>query len=111
VTQPTTDRQIRLENAELLRGLVTSVQSVQTHMSEMQGQVTDIRDRVIGMEARDHGSLIAALATRVAALETAHQRREGATSMFETALKSPTLGWLVGAITTVWAVLTGKLNL
>lgn len=111
MAEQVTDRQIRLENAELLRGLVASVQAVQTHMSEMQGQVTDIRDRVIGMEARDHGSLISALATRVAALETAHQRREGATSMLETALKSPTLGWFVGAISVVWAVVTGKLNL
>lgn len=111
MTQASDDRQIRLENVELLRGLVASVQSVQTHMAEMQGQVTDIRDRVIGMEARDHGALISALSARVAALEKTDQRREGAVSILEALLKSPTLGWIVGALTAIWALLTGKLNI
>lgn len=110
MAQPTTDRQIRLENAELLRGLVASVESVQTHMTEMQGQVTDIRDRVIGMEARDHEALIAALAGRVTALEGAYNRREGATTLFETALKSPMLGWAIGAIVAIWALITDRFN-
>lgn len=111
MTNPTTDRALRLENAELLRALVASVESVQTKQDATQLQVTDIRDRVIGMEARDHGSLIAAQGARITALETTNQRREGATGVIETMLKSPTLGWLVGAITTVWLAVTGRLDL
>jgi hypothetical protein len=111
MTQPTTDRQIRLENAELLRGLVTSVEMVQTHMNAMQGQVTDIRDRVIGIEARDHGTAINNLAIKVAALEAELNQRKGATGLAASIMKSPTLGWIAGALTVFWAVVTGKVTL
>jgi hypothetical protein len=111
MTTGSTDRQIRLENAELLRGLVASVDNMQAHMNAMQGQVSEIRDKVIGMEARDHGALIAALSTRLTALESANQRREGATGIIEMIMKSPTLGWIVGAGTAVWAFLSGKLHI
>ena len=48
------------------------------------------------------------LPERVAALEAANERRDGAAGVFQMILKSPALGWLVGAAITAWAVLTGK---
>lgn len=106
-----TDRQLRVENAELLRALVASVESVRQEQQSMHSQVSEIRDKVITIEARDVGAQVAALALRVAVLETAAQRREGATTLAETILKSPTLGWIIGAGTFIWAYLTGKVDL
>ncbi len=101
---PTKDRQIRLENAELLRGLVDSVEA-------MRADVGEISKKVIIIEARDHGAQITALAARVALLEAADQRREGAAGILAALLKSPTLGWMVGAATAIWAVVAGKVDL
>jgi hypothetical protein len=59
-------------------------------------------------------ALRAELATanvKITALEAEKLRRDGANSVILTMLKSPTLGWLVGAATTAWAVLTGRLHL
>lgn len=54
---------------------------------------------------------LTALGLRVAALEAKENRREGAHGLLNTVLKSPTLGWIVGAATTVWALVTGRLHL
>lgn len=110
MTQPT-DRQLRLDNAELLRALVASVDHLRSEQAAVHTQVSEIRDKVITIEARDVGAQVAALALRVAALEVSHQRREGATSLAETIVKSPTLGWIIGAGTFIWAYLTGKVDL
>lgn len=51
-----------------------------------------------------------ALGTRVAALEASENRREGANKLWHTVLKSPAIGWLVGAAVTAWAILTGRIH-
>ena len=48
---------------------------------------------------------------RLTALETDKHRRDGANNLAMAILKSPTLGWLVGAVTTVWTFVTGRLTL
>lgn len=52
-----------------------------------------------------------ALSLRVSALEAADHRREGATNVVSAIMKSPALGWLVGAAITAWAILTGRFNI
>lgn len=54
---------------------------------------------------------VSALSTRVATLEADLNKREGATGVVSAILKSPTLGWIVGAITTIYLYLSGKLDL
>jgi len=108
--RPSTDREIRLENAELLRGLVASVESVRATQDAMQGQVSEIRDKVITMEARDHGALIAALTARMTALETSNLRREGGFGLLENIMKSPALGWIFLGATAIWAFVTGRMD-
>ena len=49
--------------------------------------------------------------TRLLALETQRHRHDGATGLAGVILKSPALGWLVGAAITAWAILTGKVQL
>lgn len=48
---------------------------------------------------------------RLTALEIEKHRRDGAAGVFTVLAKSPALGWLVGAATTAWALLTGRLHL
>lgn len=55
--------------------------------------------------------LVAGLTLRVAALERSDSRRDGATGIITAIMKSPAIGWLVGAAITAWAVLTGKVNI
>lgn len=52
-----------------------------------------------------------ALNTRVTALEADLNKREGATGVVSAILKSPTLGWIVGAMTTIYLYISGKLDL
>lgn len=52
-----------------------------------------------------------ALGTRVMQLEAKDSRRDGATGVIQALLKSPTLGWLVGAAISAWAILTGRVQI
>ena len=74
-------------------------------LGEINGQM-----RELIQSTHSTGLKIDALAARVAALEAAEQRRQGASSVLSTILKSPALGWLVGAAITAWALLTGKVH-
>lgn len=53
---------------------------------------------------------VASMKSRIEALETAGHRQEGALGVVLAILKSPAIGWLVGAAITVWAILTGKVE-
>lgn len=54
---------------------------------------------------------IAEIKNRLTALETERARRESERGMFIAVMRSPALGWFVGALTTVWLYLTGRLTL
>ena len=49
-----------------------------------------------------------ALAHRVLALETDKNRRDGAASVFHSIIKSPAVAWIISAVVTVWALLSGR---
>lgn len=73
------------------------------------GQISaQLRELIHGQN--NTNTKIDALATRVLALEKAEERRTGASNLFTLILKSPALGWLVGAAITAWAILTGKVH-
>lgn len=74
-------------------------------LGELQGQV-----RELVHTANNTAQKVDALGLRVAALEAEQQRRIGASNFMALILKSPALGWLVGAAVTAWAVLTGKVH-
>lgn len=54
---------------------------------------------------------IAVLKTDVETLKAAKLQEDGARSVIATILKSPALGWLVGAAITGWAIVTGKVHI
>jgi hypothetical protein len=74
-------------------------------LGEIRGQLRELIHTT-----NNAGQKLDALSLRVSKLEAEHNRREGASSVIATILKSPALGWLVGAIITAWAVLTGKVH-
>lgn len=57
------------------------------------------------------GAEMADVKARVIALETDRNRRDGATGVIGAIMRSPALGWLVGAAITAWAILTGKVHI
>jgi hypothetical protein len=74
-------------------------------LGEIRGQLRELIHN-----SNNNAAKLDALAIRVAALEGEKNRREGATGIIATVLKSPLIGWIVGAGFTVWALVTGKLH-
>lgn len=85
-----------------LREMVHSVNNLSTKFDALTREVIGL-----GSMAADIGALKA----KVEALEADKNQREGATGMIGFVLKSPAIGWLVGAAISAWAVLTGKVHL
>jgi hypothetical protein len=71
---------------------------------------TRITRDIAAVEGRIEGR-IKAMDDRLIALERAQQKEEGARNVVAIILKSPAIGWLVGAAITAWAILTGKVHL
>ena len=68
-------------------------------VAEKLSKLDDVPDRLSKIEER------------LTHLETDKHRRDGASNVALLILRSPALGWLVGAATTVWAFATGRLTL
>lgn len=75
-------------------------------LGEIRGQLRELIH-----SSNNMGMKVDALSLRVSALEGANMRREGAAGIVGAILRSPALGWLVGAAVTAWAILTGKVTL
>lgn len=79
--------------------------SVPFMLGQIQGQLRELIH-----SSNNNGQKIEALSTRVAALEAANDRRDGAAGVIQMIMKSPAIGWLAGAAVTAWAVLTGRVH-
>lgn len=91
------------------RELVHSVNNLSTKFDALTREV-------IGLSAlaADMGEIKAKLAAqeaKIEALEAEKNRTDGAKGFAALLLKSPALGWLVGAAVSAWAILTGKVHL
>ena len=80
-------------------------QSIAFKLGEISGQLRELIHT-----SANTSSKIDAIGLRVAALEAEQNRRQGATGLLGVILKSPALGWLVGAAISAWAVLTGRVH-
>lgn len=91
-------------------------------IGEMRGQLREVVHSVNNLSGKFDGlarevMALAALAgeigklqAKVDILEQDRNRRDGANGFALTMMKSPALGWLVGAAITAWAMLTGKVH-
>jgi hypothetical protein len=75
-------------------------------LGEIRGQLREIIH-----STNNISQSVTALGLRVSALEAKDQRREGASGVLAVVLRSPTMGWIVGGATTIWALVTGRLHL
>ncbi len=85
-----------------LRELVHSVNNLSMNMTALSREVIGL-----GPLAAD----IVDIKGRLLAIEKIEQQRVGANGLAAVILKSPALGWLVGAAITAWAILTGKVSI
>ena len=92
-------------------------------LGEMRGQLREVVHSVNNLSSKFDGlsreviglgafvTDIAALKADVAGLKRDRDQRDGAQGLLGLILKSPALGWLVGAAISAWAILTGKVHL
>lgn len=74
-------------------------------LGEIKGQ---LRELIHSMN--NQNQMIQAIGLRVAALEAEQNKRVGASGIIAMILKSPAIGWLVGAAVASWAVFSGKVH-
>jgi hypothetical protein len=75
-------------------------------LGEIRGQLREL------IHASNNNAMkLDAVVGRVAVLEARDQRREGAQGVVAAVMRSPALGWLVGAAISAWAILTGKVHI
>ena len=99
-------------------------------LGEIRGKLSEVAHSVAGLSqnivalSREVGGLgalatdiatvkleVAALKGKVDVLEAERNQRTGANGMWALLLRSPALGWLVGAAITAWAILTGRVHI
>lgn len=74
--------------------------------SERIARLEERNERIERMERQ-----MATIDGRVDVLLKDKDRRDGAAGFATALLKSPALGWLVSAVVTAWAILTGKVHI
>jgi hypothetical protein len=79
-------------------------------MQKVEGLGVRITRDIAAVEGRIEGR-IKAMDDRLLALERAQARDTGARNVITAILRSPAIGWLVGAAISAWAILTGKVHL
>lgn len=112
------DHALRQFELEALRQITDNLQRLNDKMDDHGKKMTSLEVQMARIESgRLDGDVAAIRETqikaleRISALELDRGRREGATGVIGTILKSPAIGWLVGAVITAWAVLTGKVQI
>lgn len=98
-------------------------QSQDMILGEMRGQLREVVHAVNNLSQKFDGlsreviglgvvaTKMAEMEARLIKLETADHKREGAVGVVQVMLKSPVVGWVVGAVTAMWALVTGRLHL
>lgn len=95
---------VRQMEVEAFRQIADGIKLLNTDMR-------DVRERLIRIESNQLDRQVKSQGDRIDALERDRDKRDGATTIVSNIMKSPTLGWLVGAAISAWAILTGKVHL
>ncbi len=105
----TEKRQDDAGNAMILGEMRGQMREMVHSLNNLSGKFDGLTREVIGLStlAADIGDLKA----RVKLIEEKGNRQDGAAGAWAMILRSPTLGWLVGAAITAWAILTGKVDI
>jgi hypothetical protein len=109
------------EISEAIGRLSGQVESLDRYTHEREHNIANLAAKVDGLGtqitrevARMKAELqvqLDAMDRRLSALEQINQQQVGAKNFAVLILKSPAIGWLVGAAISAWAILTGKVHL
>lgn len=82
-------------------------------LKDLSGKVDSLSHDVFALgplaaDIRDIKTNIAAIELRIRQLEEKQMQRDGRDGVIALIVKSPALGWLAGAGTVIWAILSGK---
>lgn len=111
MTVPHNPEEGRPPSTDFLLGQMSAQLREMIHAQNNTSQAMNGLESSLGKRIDDTNNQIRAMGVRVAALEADKARKEGATGVLVALLKSPTLGWLVGAAISAWAILTGRVHL
>jgi|SRR5690349_14923982 len=95
------DGAVRQMEVEAFRQIADGIKGLNTDMR-------DVRERLIRIESNQLDRTVQEHTTRITALETDKNRRDGAMGFGGWLLKSPIVGWLVGMALTAWVLLRTK---
>ncbi|MDB5707866.1 MAG: hypothetical protein JWN66_4982 [Sphingomonas bacterium] len=100
---------------QILAQIRDSLSAINRKQDTISKDVGEASVRIARLEERNERvnrieAAVQSLDARVDVLLKDKDRRDGATGIVGVIMKSPTLGWLVGAVITAWAVLTGKVH-
>lgn len=100
---------------QILAQIRDSLSAINRKQDTISKDVSNASERIARLEERNERvnrieQTVQKLDTRVDELAKDKDRRDGASGFATTLLKSPALGWLVGAAISGWAVLTGKIH-
>lgn len=109
------------EISEAIGELKGSVKVIEKYIHDERHGVNNLSQKIDGLAVsigRDIAAVkaeievkIEAIGGRVGALEAVRMQQMGASNAMLAILKSPAIGWLVGAAITAWAILTGKVHI
>lgn len=98
----------RSDQGEFIRVIADFSKQV-AELSKSVGELTgQVREQI--HISTNTQQMVQALGVRLTKLEASDQRREGAVGIVQIILKSPLVGWIVGAAISAWAILTGKVH-
>lgn len=98
-------------STDFLLGQITAQLREMVHSQNNTTMAMTGLEQGLGKRIDGTNTELRALSARVSALESANERREGATGVVSAILRSPVIGWVVGGVVTLWAILTGKIHL
>ena len=90
---------------EIIKSLGESVRQQTQALTDLHTQQTEILIRLERIEANKINEQVAAIQAKVEVLEADRLRRDGASGVIHTLLKSPVIGWIVAAIAGIYYML------
>jgi hypothetical protein len=93
---------------DVIKGQSDSIRSMAEGLLRQQETLSDIVERLVRIESNKVDSRVTTLEAEVEQLKAERNQRVGMSRLIELIFKSPLVGWLVGAGTAVWFLLSGK---
>ncbi len=95
---------------KVIEGLAESVRQQTILFGQVLTEMGDMKASIARIEARDYGTKVAELESKVNLLCADKERRDGASGVWRAIIKSPIVGWVVMLAAAVYLAITGKVE-